>query len=81
MITSAVILVGLSFVLSPYILVAGASVLLIGGYKILPSQFRFLIPGPVIEASCFTPPPLPRAPPGAPFSVKMLYIVILSCCC
>ncbi|KAK9844750.1 hypothetical protein WJX74_006341 [Apatococcus lobatus] len=49
-ITSAVILVGLSFVLSPYILVAGASVLLIGGYNFLPSQFRYLIPAPIVEA-------------------------------
>ncbi|KAK9854177.1 hypothetical protein WJX84_011317 [Apatococcus fuscideae] len=48
-ITSGAILVGLSFVLSPYILVAGASVVLIGGYKVLPSQFRYLIPSPVLE--------------------------------
>jgi hypothetical protein len=48
--TSAVILVGSSLLLSPYILVAGIALVLVTGTKILPGFMRPALPGPVSEA-------------------------------
>ena len=47
--TSAVILIGLSFLLSPYLLVGGAVFLLLFGVPNVPAFMRPLVPAPLLE--------------------------------
>ena len=47
--TSAVILIGLSFLLSPYLLVGGAVFLLLFGVPNIPAFMRPLVPAPLLE--------------------------------
>jgi hypothetical protein len=51
--TSVVILAGSSLLLSPYILLAGAAVVLLTGTKLLPGFLRPALPGPVSEVGRF----------------------------
>ena len=51
-VTSAVILVGLTLVLSPYLLTALLILFLVTGIPRLPGPIKRFLPGPVVEVRC-----------------------------